>query len=308
VSFAQKNIQVQFSIASGSFGGGGNNLTLGSSGNGTNGMRITCEVHQVPGTAGSMLDELVIYGMSLSHMNQLSVIGKQLYAGFQQNSVTISTSDGDQNQGVLFQGIINQAYIDGRDQPNVRFVVSAQPQTVAARKPMQPTTHKGAYPAQQIAQQLAQAMGFQFENSNGFQAMLRNPYLWGTGISQIRQLSKAANFVWGIDGARNTLAIWPKGGARQVGSPPLISPQTSGPGKLVGYPIFNGQRIYATCYYGPSLWPWTTFEVQSSITAANGTWQMAQMDVSLDSWTPHGRWFATLIGDSGNNVASSGTQ
>ena len=111
-----------------------------------------------------------------------------------------------------FSAIILRAYIEGSDQPNLRFIVLAMPGAAAARQPIPVTTHKGGYAAQSIAQSLAQAMGFKFEN-NGVSVMLRNPYLWGTGISQMRQLSRAANFVWGLD-ARGTLAIWPKGGAR----------------------------------------------------------------------------------------------
>jgi hypothetical protein len=297
VSFKQKNLQVNFTLASGNFGGGGgNSLSL------TN-LRMTAEISAVPGTAGSMLNELVIYGMSLDQMNQLTVIGKQL-GTVGQNQVDVYAQDGDEQPNLVFTGDIYLAYVDGRDQPNLRFMVYAAPGGKEARKPMAPTTKKGGYAAEKLASSLSQAMGFKFEN-NDFKAMLRNPYLWGTGISQMRQLSRSAGFVWGID--RGTLAIWPKGGSRK-GSAPTISPNKEGPGELIGYPVLSQRRIFATCYFDPQIKPFGQVNVESSLTAAQGLWNIAQIDISLDAWTPHGRWQMTVIADSPGNVPSSGSQ
>ena len=299
MSFAQKNLIAEFSLGTGNFQGGGNNLTIGP------GMRMSCEASWTPHASGSSLENLVIYGMTLSQMNQLSVIGKQL-AAVGKNSVSVYAQDGDTQPSLVFSGNILQAYIDGNDQPSLRFIVTGRPDGRAARQPIPVTTHKGAYAAQNIAQSLAQAMGFKFEN-NGVSVMLRNPYLWGTGISQMRQLSRAANFVWGLD-ARGTLAIWPKGGAR-AGAGVTISPKISGPGELIGYPVCSQATVYAKAYYAPNLSPFTMFTLaDSEFTAANGPWHLGQMSVALDSWTPHGRWEMILKGFLSNQVPSSGSQ
>ena len=298
MSFAPKRLTAQFTLGQGQFSGGGNSLTL-------SGLRMSAAISSTPHYAGSSLDDLTIYGMSLSQMNQLSVIGKQLGQGYAQNKVVVTAQDGDNPSATVFQGVILQAYIDGRDMPHVRFIVTAKPDAAASRKPIPVTTKKGAAQAQTLAQSLSSAMGFKFEN-NSVSTSLRNPYLWGTGISQMRQLAAAAAFDWVIDPGTNVLAIWPKGKSRQ-GNVPTISPYISGPGELIGYPVFSDARIYVTAYYDPSIQPQGQFNVVSSITAAQGLWTMAQLNLELDSLVPHGRWQMTLVGDSSGNVPSSGT-
>jgi hypothetical protein len=300
VSFDQKILTVQFSLAQGNFQGGGNSLTL------TN-MRIQAQIHGTPGTSSSFLDGLDIYGMTLSQMNQLSRIGKQLGTANPNNKVMITAQDGDNPSSIVFNGVILQAYIIGQDQPHVHFHVTATPAAAAARKAMPSTTKQGATQAQMLAQNISSAMGFQFENNN-FSATLRNPYLWGTGISQMRQLSKAAGFDWGIDPGTNVLAIWPKGMGRTTGGVPTISPYISGPGELIGYPVFSDSRVYATAYFDPQMQPFGQFNLVSSITAANGIWWVSQLELNLSSFTPHGPWEMTVIGDPTGQTPSPGNQ
>lgn len=299
MSFTQKKVNASFTLARGNLQGGGNTLSL-------KGLRTSTRISAVPGTAGSFLDNLEIYGMTLSQMNQLSVIGKQLGAAHQQNRVTVTAQDGDGPENVVFQGVILQAYIDGQDQPHVRFIVTGKPDAGAARKPMPSTTKKGGAQAQSLAQSIASAMGFKFEN-NGVATTLRNPYLWGTGVSQMRQLAKAAGFEWGIDPGTNVLAVWPKGQSRDGGIP-TISPRKSGPGQLIGYPTFSESTVYATAYYDPSMQPFGKFNLESSITAAQGVWRVGQLFLDLEGYVPHGRWQMTIVGQSVGQSPSSGNE
>lgn len=276
--FAQKQVLASFSLANGSFSGGGNTLNL-------SGLRISAEISSVPGQSGSFLDSLVIYGMSLSQMNQLSIIGKQL-GSINQNSVTVQAQDGDTQPTTVFEGVVHSAYVDGRDQPQVRFIVTANPGGYHARKPVKPTTRQGAQQASDLASFITQAMGFKFENNN-VNAIIRNPYLWGTYISQMRQLMKAADAEWIID--RGTLAIWPKGGSRMTGGTPVVKPP-----KMIGYPMFSQAQLIVTTYFDPSIVPQGQIQVQSSLTPANGTWKIRQMSTELDGLTPHGRWQSVL--------------
>ncbi len=189
----------------------------------------------------------------------------------------------------VFTGDVIMAWPDGSDQPNVRFMVLAKPGAVAARKPIAPTTRKGAIAGETMVQTLAQQMGFKFEN-NGVHVMIRNPYLHGTGISQVRQIIDAMSCQWLLD--RGTLAIWPTGKARSGGGVPLISPETG----MVGYPQFDQARIRVTSYYNPAIRPCGQIQVQSSFTAACGLWNITQTQLALDAFTPHGRWFQTMVG------------
>jgi hypothetical protein len=125
-------------------------------------------------------------------------------------------------------------------------------------------------------------------------------------VSQMRQLSKAANFEWGIDPGTNVLAIWPKGTGRSTGGTPTISPYISGPGELINYPVLSDARVIVTAYYDPQMQPFGQFNLVSSITAANGMWYVSQLKLDLDSYVPHGVWQMTIIGDTNDQTPSAG--
>jgi hypothetical protein len=196
----------------------------------------------------------------------------------------------------VWKGPIVNVAPDGSDQPNVRFLVTAANGAYGARKPVPPTTRKGAVAGESLMAVLAQQFGYGFEN-NGVHAMLRNPYLHGTAISQARQLAGAMNCQWFID-KETTLAMWPTGKSRS-GAIPLVSLQTG----MVGYPAFNQGSILVTSFYNPAITYGRQIQVQSSFTAANGIWELGRIDFELDCFMPHGRWFMKM---SCTNQRSSG--
>jgi hypothetical protein len=286
VSFGPKLLQAQFD---GTLLGGGS-LTLSN-------MRMSAEIAVAPGDGGSQMF-LTIYGMTLSHMNQLSTSGVS-YNTFSGTvmTVTLSASDGGDSYSTVFTGDVSPGMtkIDASDQPNVRFLCSAITNANNARKKIEPTTHKGAVDGATLVQQLAQKMGLRFEN-NGVKVMLRNPYLWGTGISQVRQCVEAMNCE--VMSHLGTLAIWPTG-KRRSGTYSLSPP------KIVGYPSFDKATMSLTAYYDPAYVPCTTVQVSGSeLTGANGTWESQNVHYELDSLVPHGRWFMTM--DCTNPKSSSG--
>lgn len=243
------------------------------------------------GDAAPSLDSLVIYGMTLSQMNQLSTVGAS-YNTYDTNNkmtITVSASDGDGQPGTVFQGDImpGMTYVDGSDQPNVKFICAGVWGAANARKKIAPTTRQGGVGGETLIQQLAQQMGYRFEN-NGVKVQLRNPYLWGTGISQVRQCVQAMNCQW--LGHLQTLAIWPNGKSRQ-------GVFTVGPGQgLVGYPQFNKQTMRIVVYYNPAWVPGSKIQmVGSSLTAANGMWNTGYTTYELDCLQPHGRWFMNIM-------------
>lgn len=62
MAFAQKLLTATISLVNGSFAGGGNSLTL-------SGLRMSAKIRNSGGLSQSFLEELAIYGMSLSEMN-----------------------------------------------------------------------------------------------------------------------------------------------------------------------------------------------------------------------------------------------
>ena len=279
--FSQKLLTASFNLASGNFGGGGNALTLSN-------MRMSCDLHVVTGDGQSYLDNLTIYGMTLNHMNQLTQVGNT-YNNLQKNTLTIQAGSAEEGMSNVWTGTIVSAVPDGTDQPNIRFLVTASAGAFGARQPAKPTTRKGAAAGEDLVAALASKLGYRFEN-NGVHMLLQNPYLHGTAISQIRQVARAMNCQWLID-KETTLAIWPTGKSRE-GSATVVSKDTG----MVGYPQFNQGWIRVTSYYNPSIIPGGQIQVQSEFTAANGVWNLGQIDYELDSLMPHGRWFMTMNG------------
>jgi len=272
--FAQKFLQATFE------GGSIGSLTVSN-------LRMLMDATIWPGAQGT-LDSLVIYGMTLDHMNQLAAVGMNYNTiGDQKITVTVQASDGGQQYSTVFQGDImpGMSYIDGTDQPNVRFVCAGIWGGANARKKMAPTTQKGAVAGEDLVGQLAKKMGYRFEN-NGVHVMLRNPYLWGSPISQLKQCIQAMNCQW--VGERQTVAIWPNNSSRQGVF--NISPETN----LVGYPSFSQAVMYVVAYYDPGFVPHQKVQVKSSITAANGIWDTGATNYELDSFQPHGRWFMRI--------------
>ena len=109
--FGQKLITAQFTLASGNFGGGGNSLTLSN-------MRMSVEYHTAQGDGQPYLDSLVIYGMTLDHMNQLTQLGST-YNSPSLNQVTIQAGSVEEGMNTVCSVCIVHAVPDGSDQPNV---------------------------------------------------------------------------------------------------------------------------------------------------------------------------------------------
>jgi hypothetical protein len=296
MSFSQKLLTASFTLGSGNFGSGGNSLTLSN-------LRMTCDITLVQADAQPKLDNLTIYGMTLDHMNQLSQTGATYNRLSQHNTVTVQAGDAESGMSTVFSGDILSAVPDGSDQPNFRFMVTAVPTGFAARKPVAPTTRKGAVAGEDLLSALASQMGLGFEN-NGVHVMLRNPYLHGTAVSQVRQCVDSVGCQWMVD--RGTLAIWPTGKARS-GGPVTVSP-TSNP-RMVGYPQGDQAQVVLTTEYSPAIKPGGQVTIQSSLTMACGTWNIGQMKYELDALVPHGRWFMTMIclNPSGPGLASGVT-
>src|SRR5712691_8451722 len=275
MAFTQKLINVTFTSGSGGFSP--LNLT---------GLRVTC--HTIAGAGDSMIEcDIRGYGMTLSHMNQLSTLGwRVLKPGGDKVSVYAGDASG---MSLVFTGTIWQAVSDFQGGPNLPFHVVAHAGSRESALKVKPTSinNKSADVAQ-IAQQLAGQMGLQFENS-GVNIKLAYPYLPGTARTQMAQLAKHANINWTID--RETLAIWPSDGNRS-GASPLISPHTG----MVGYPSMSSVGIKLKTLFNNELRIGGQVQVESSVTTANGTWTIYKIEHNLQALTPNGEWFTTVEG------------
>ena len=276
MSFTQKRLTANISLANGNFGGGGNSISL-------SGLRMSAVI-DVAGGVSSGTMELAIYGLPLQTMNQLSTVGTQLD---QQNKNTISLHAGDENNQpgeLAFSGKIFNAYVDAQNMPQVCFRIVGMPGGgIDAVKPVDPISKSGTQDVAQLMSGIAGQMGLQFEN-NGVNVKLRNPYYSGSAWTQATRLARHANIEMVVE--KGTLAITPAGQPRQGGAI-LLSPQTG----MVGYPAFRQAAVIVRTIFNPDIKVNGQCTVQSDLTPANGTWFVYHYIAELDCLMPHGRWF-----------------
>ncbi len=298
MAFTQKLMSAQISMGNGSFGAsGGNSLTLGP------GLRMSSTIQVQSAHQPTELEDLSIYGMTLAQMDQLSLVGNKWGNVSAGNKVTLQAGD-ESGMAIVFQGDIRYAYVDAGNMPEVCFRVNAVPGASAALKPTAPTTKKGPFDGVQLAKTIAGNMGFNLDTQvKG--VVLRNPYLWGTGVSQIRQVAEAMKLNWCFDHFRPTIGMWDPAKGRSGGSGTTISPQTG----LVGFPRFSQQLIVLTVEYSPQLFQnlcvGHMITVQSSLKSACGKWMVQTLTYELETFTPRGRWFVIIT--AAQTPASSGS-
>lgn len=281
MAFNQKKLRVSFDLASGNFGSsGGNKLTL-------DGLRIAAKIIKAGSTAVGSAD-VAVYGMALSQMNQLPTFGNDVTT-IGKNRITIEAAEGDGQYTTVFQGTAKTAWMDGANQPQVPFrvIAFADGGSYEAVKPAKPTSVKGSGDVAQMMEGLAKTMGLTFQNS-GVKAKLSNHYSWGSSLTQVQQIARAAGIEFTVD--NGTLAIWPTSGHRPGGRKDVISKDTI----LVSYPAFNSMGIILRTLFDPNLEYGTVITVKSDITGANGQWRIYRLELDLSSQLPHGPWFTTI--------------
>jgi hypothetical protein len=275
LAFTQKLLSYQITFAS----GGTLNLS---------GLRSTCEMKNAGTPSGAEAD-IVIYGMTLSSMNELTVIGAtQMY---QVNKNTISIQAGDERgMSLIFTGTILQAFVDAQAMPEVCFRITAIAGAFENVMKSKPSSFQGSADVAQIAEHLAKKMGLSFENS-GVKVKLSNPYSSGSYRTQMLELAEHAGIQWTID--RGTLAIWNPGQSRKGGGA-LISPKTG----MVGYPAHAQPGVIFACLFQPppALQFGSSFTLESDLTPASGQWTVQNLTYLLESITHHGKWFCIVEG------------
>lgn len=281
MTLARRKIDLSFTLGTGSFGESGADTVE------ITGLRTSATITKSGGVSMSQL-ELRVWGMPLDTMQKLTVLNKLAYAQERANNVTVRAGDDENGMGVVFTGTIKEAWADASNPPDVEFTVSAFTGGLDAVRPVAPTSYNGPVAVDVALSSIAAQMvpPRTLENS-GVQTILDSPYLPGTLRDQALAVARAARCDMLIDD--NVIAIWPSGQARGGGSLDL-SPETG----LVGYPQFTQNGIALTTLYTPSLVFGQKIKVTSGLAAANGEWQVAAVQHSLDAELPGGQWFTRV--------------
>lgn len=305
MSFAKRRINLDFQLGTNPAGQqvvfeGTNSDTVSLTG-----LKVTATISKSGGLANPYL-QLSVYGMTLSQMNQLSILGKPII-GVRANNITVTAGDDVSGMSVVFSGTITESWAAMSGAPNTCLTVSAVGGLIDLARPIPPSSYRGPADVATIMAGLADQMKIGFVN-NGVSVMLSNPYYPGTAVDQMRAAAADANIHAVIDDASpavgpsgaspqgvgqvgKVLAIWPMGGSRE-GLSPLISAATG----MVGYPTCTQSGIVVRMLYNPSVVIGGVINVESDLTVATAPWYVFSLTQDLESETPGGAWYTTVEG------------
>jgi len=286
MSFVQRSLQFKFQLGTGSFGGSGANTKTVSN------VRASVRIEK-NGTPAMNRASMRIWGLTASTMNQLSRIGVMPTA-VRNNIVTVTAGDSGGNMSLAFAGVIQEAWPDFSNAPEVSLNVTAFTGMLAQMKPIAPSSYPGTTDVADIMKDLAGKMGYTLEN-NGVKVQLSSPYLPGTARMQALAAADAADIFVVFDDDNGIMAILPKQGARK-GTAPTLDPTN---GTLIGYPSYIGPgQIGLRCLYNPAVRFMGNVNVQNSVVdGANGTWRTTSLAHNLESQLPDGAWFSEIVGN-----------
>ena len=271
------------------------------------GLRSSFSCQIAAGSSGTNC-EIEIWGMTLSHMNELTTLAPNVNFA---NNNQISVSAGDSNgTSLVFKGPIVMAYCDATNSPSIVFRISSNGGNWINNMPSEVTSTKGSGDVATIAKQLAGKMGLAFVDK-GVNVKLSNPYFWSNYGRQLDTLCEHANIECCVD--RGTLTIAPRpdapgtgtgatvpgvatgitttsGTTPSSGSGILIAPETG----MVGAPAFTTSGIVVRTMFNPALKWGDQITVKSQLQPACGQWTIQSLYCDLQCRMPGGRWFSTI--------------
>lgn len=259
---------------------GTNSITL-------QGLRASCKLQKAgfPQMGGAIMR---IYGMTLSDMNDLSTLGQRIYLQ-PPNTVLIQAGDSS-GLGIVFWGVIQNAYIDFSAAPDVAFQVEAWTEAGFSTIPAVPTSINGSADVVTILKGLANATNMSFENNGVANVQIPSLYLWGSPFSQINDIKQQVKNVVNVaivgESAGGKLILTYRNESR-LGDVPLISADTG----MIGYPSYTPNGIMVKTLYNKNVGFLKSIIVKSQfLPAANREWIVFGLDHDLDTMFPNGRW------------------
>lgn len=275
----KKQLRYVITLGTGTFGSSKNNQII------LEGFRSSTTIDKAGGMQMSTL-RAQIYGVAQKDMNSVTTLQwkpKSLIA----NTIEVYAIDGDAIT-LVFAGNIVNAWGDYNAAPDVFLHVQAQAGFYNQLRAVPPLSFKGQSDVAVVMKQLAEKMGYVFEN-NGVNVQLTDLYLPNTGLEQARELANIAKIDMYVDD--KILAITPRYSPR-AGKAPLISKDSG----MIGYPTFDGIGVNFTVLYNPTILFGGLILVESTILQANGQWVVTSLNHKLESEKPGGSWFTSIRG------------
>lgn len=284
--FVERLIDLTFILGTGNFGLVGSNTLY------VKGCRVRCHITCAGGLAQSNAS-LDVYGLTKSHMQQLSQINKA-HQVFQKNTLIIAAGNSVDGTSTIFEGQITTCQPDFNEQPDSMIHIEAQSGMWEGLSPLNPQSFSENIDVEFVMETLAMKAGLIYEKGN-FQftvpPKISSPYFYGSLRDQMYSLARAAEVNLAFD--QKILAIWPSGGSRSSGSQPTISAKTG----MIGYPTYDvTYGLHIKTLFNPNIAMGQKYNVISDLPWATATWTAYYINHQIDSHMPDGAWFTTLKG------------
>lgn len=281
----KKQLRFVITLAVGKFGSSNNNqITL-------EGYRSCVNIDKAGWMANGTL-RAQIFGMSLSDMNAATTL-KFAPDSTMQNQIEVYAIDGSA-ETLIFSGNMVNAWSNFQSPPDVYFEVQAQSCYFQQLTPVAPRSFNGSFDVASAIGQIVRSMSdssgtpYVFEN-NGVNVQLRDMYLAGSAMDQLRAIARAARI--DVYGDPPIIAICPMNKGRGATIPEL-SAETG----LIGYPAFDGTGVTLRTEFNPAIVFGGKVRVKSDLMRASGVWVVSAVSHSLSAEMPGGEWFSQIRG------------
>lgn len=273
------------------------------------GFQITVNIENalLPQTGGTA--SVWIYGMTLDHMNKLSIAGG-LWRINPQNKIDIYAGDSSSsNLTLIHSGPIIEAKPEFSGLPSTPFFISANSAIgVQMNNTVPPASINGSVSAYTLLQNICKKAGIGYTDHGGAaaNATLSNFYTSGSAHDQITEVVQAAK-IRGVYDVNGNLATFPQTGAIS-GTAPIISPANG----MIGYPEFQSAVVLVRTIFDPSivdiaLGPGRSVLIQSQLAAANGNFTVTTMRYNLSCNDPSGGPWEINLTATNPSLSSSGS-
>jgi len=259
------------------------------------GLRVSASIVYPGSQMGTA--NLIIYGLSRSHLNSLSTLGP-IIPSYPRYHVSITAGDDESGMSLVFSGFVTSAWADMQTAPGVVMHVLAQAdidnQVKPSGKDTSATSYKGGVKASTIMEKLAAQMGLKFENNNVDQ-MIHDAYQFGSLREQFHEVAKTVKAEHTTE--NDKIVVWPAGQMRGGGTLE-VSKKTG----MVGIPGFTLNSIFVKVLFKRFVPLGIPMHVVSEVIFKinTTTWQINRTEYSLESMMPHGDWFVTIFGTNSN--------
>lgn len=235
--------------------------------------------------------DIDVFGMLQADMNAMTIAWANPPVVLDHLVILESNSTGRADGWVqIFKGTIIEAQPDYRSAPDVSFNLLAVTGYYQKISPADPISYLNEVTIGVVVADMVALMGEPWTLTLGdnVDAVLKNPYFWGSQWDQLAQACASANCDFYIQG--DEVLVVNSGQPRDTQPAVVLGPNSG----LVGYPMFERSGLAVSALFTPAFLCGIALEIQSDVPNASGRWFPYAMNHTLESLMPRGLWLSSL--------------